>query len=121
MARGSPRCCLGPRSIAFVSGDLSLFGDEPASEQVQAAPVEARIADWLVDSLREALTARGLTTMGERQEAIEVAVGRPVDALRSLTRAEALQALSQLAALAQQTRSTSRWDDRDEDTWIDRL
>ncbi len=105
-----------------MSGDLSLFGDDSPSEPVPPAPSEAPIADWLIDSLREALTARGLTTMAERQLAIESAAGRPVDSLRSLTRAEALRALSELSpASSAGAQSTSRWDNRDEDTWIDRL
>jgi hypothetical protein len=107
-----------------VSGDLSLFGDDEPDAQVGPAPVptEAPIADWLVDQLREALTASGLTTMEERQRAIEAAAGRPVESLRSLTRAEALRVLSQLhSAVAPQTQSASAWDSRDEDTWIDRL
>jgi hypothetical protein len=105
-----------------VSGDLSLFGDEPSEEAAEPVPADASIAGWLVDDIRAALTARGLTTMAERQHAIEVAVGRPVASLRSLTRAEALRVLALLAsAPAPQQGSTSAWDDRDGDTWIDRL
>ncbi len=60
--------------------------------------------------------------MVERQEAIEAIVKRPAETLRSLTRAEALQVLSSLACVASpQTSGGSAWDDRDEDTWIDRL
>ena len=80
------------------------------------------MADWLVDRMREALTDRGLTTMSERQTAIETIAGRPIDSLRSLTRAEALRVVEQLgSASAASTRLTSAWDKRDEDTWIDRL
>ena len=105
-----------------MSGDLSLFGDDQPDEPVQPVRTEASIADWLVDAIRKALTARGLTTMVERQEAIETVAGRPVESLRSLTRAEALRVLSALTPEpAAQTGSTSAWDDRDEDTWIDRL
>jgi DNA polymerase-3 subunit epsilon len=106
-----------------VSGELSLFDDD-ASPDEPTPPVatEAAIADWLVNDIRTALTTRGLTTMAERQEAIEAVVERPVESLRSLTRAEALRVLSSLAsATAPQTDSGSAWDDRDEDTWIDRL
>ena len=106
----------------FVSDELSLFGDEPAEEPLQPVPTAAPIADWLVDDIRTALTARGLTTMAERQHAIEVAVGRPIESLRSLTRAEALRALSLLGSeSATRTTQSSAWDDRDEETWIDRL
>ena len=107
--------------MAAVSGDLSLFGDDQPSEPIQPVRTEASIADWLVDAIREALTARSLTTMAERQQAIEAVAGRPVESLRSLTRAEALRALSQLSPEPAPTGSTSAWDGRDEDTWIDRL
>lgn len=80
------------------------------------------IPDWLVDSLREALTARGLSTMDQRQEAIEAAAERPVESLRSLTRAEAMRVLERLTPTAASEKGpTSAWDGRDEDTWIDRL
>lgn len=105
-----------------MSGDLSLFGEDLPSEPDQPIPTEQPLAGWMVDSLRDALTARGLTATAERQQAIEAVVGRPVESLRSLTRGEALRALEQLTSTsAPQARSTSSWDSRDEDTWIDRL
>lgn len=51
----------------------------------------------LIDAIRDALAARGLTTMAERQQAIEAVAGRSVESLRSLTRAEALHVLSELS------------------------
>ena len=114
-----------PHTIAPVASDLSLFGDDPPEEPAppsQPVRTEATIADWLVDALREALTARGLTTMSERQQAIEAAAERPVESLRSLTRAEALRILAELSPTSDdQAGSASSWDNRDEDTWIDRL
>ena len=103
--------------------ELSLFGDDASLEEpVQPVPAEAPIADWLVKDIRTALTTRGLTTTAERQQAIETIVERPVESLRSLTRAEALRVLSSLASVtAPQASHASAWDDRDEDTWIDRL
>ncbi|MCA0146757.1 hypothetical protein [Blastococcus sp. LR1] len=105
-----------------MAGDLSLFGDEPGEEPDQPVRSETSIADWLVSDIRAALNARGLTTMATRQHAIEAAVGRPVASLRSLTRAEAMRVLSLLVSPETPQRSqSSAWDDRDEDTWIDRL
>lgn len=105
-----------------MSDDLSLFGDDSptAPEAVTAAP--APIADWQVDLLRKALDARGLTEMEHRQAAIQLAAGRAVESLRALTHDEALRVLSKLGqtpAKADTTRSA--WDEREEDTWIDRL
>lgn len=61
--------------------------------------------------------------MDARQAAIEAAVARQVASLRSLTSAEADQALAQLKPTQPPTslRAWSSWDDREEDTWIDRM
>ncbi|MFC6420993.1 hypothetical protein [Ornithinimicrobium tianjinense] len=61
--------------------------------------------------------------MSQRQEAIESAAGRPVESLRSLTHQEGLKVLSVLGdgATVGGGAARSAWDDRDEDTWIDRL
>ena len=113
----------GPHSIADVSDDLSLFGDEPRAKPGQPGRAELPIADWLVAEIRAALTAQGHTTMAGRQEVVESAVGRPVESLRSLTRAEALRILTLLRSTPAPSagRASSAWDDREEDTWIDRL
>ena len=105
-----------------MSDDLSLFGDdEPAAPRAQVS-APAPIADWQVDLLRKALDARGLMAMEDRQQAIESAAGRKVESLRSLTLDEGMQVLSRLGQQAPAARSeTSQWDDREEDTWIDRL
>lgn len=108
-------------SIACVAGELSLFGDEPPEAPVQPVPRGDSIADWLVEDIRAALSARGLMTMAERQKAIEGAVERPVESLRSLTRAEALRVLALLGSTSVQADKASSWDNRDGDTWIDRL
>lgn len=100
--------------------DLSLFGDDPAPP-ISAAPVATPIAAWQIDLLRKALDARGLTGMDERRTAIEAAAGRAVQSLRALTHDEGLQVLSRLGQAPTSSRDASAWDDRDEDTWIDRL
>lgn len=103
--------------------DLSLFGDEnQAVSKPRATTPPAPVADWQVDLLRKALDARGLTTMEGRQQAIEIAVGRPIASLRALTHEEGLRVLSRLGAQPARSRAEkSAWDDRDEDTWIDRM
>ena len=60
--------------------------------------------------------------MVARQEAIESVVGRPVDSLRSLTRAEALRVLAELTpASGSKVGPAASWDAREGDTWIDRI
>jgi hypothetical protein len=105
-----------------VSGDLSLFGDDEPTQQLPPAQAVTPIAEWQVDLLRKALDARGLESMDDRQRAIEAATGRAVESLRALTHGEALQVLTRLGPTpASERPTTSLWDDRDEDTWIDRL
>lgn len=104
-----------------MNDELSLFGEGPAPE-APVAPVTAPIADWQIDLLRKALDARGLTTMSERQSAIEAAARRRGESLRTLTHDEGLHVVSRLGQAPASGRvGKSAWDDRDEDTWIDRL
>lgn len=80
------------------------------------------VSDWQVDLLRRALDARGLTSMADRRAAIETAAGREVPSLRALTQEEALGILNQFGQEPlKRSSSGSAWDDREEDTWIDRL
>lgn len=105
-----------------MSDELSLFGDEPTTPEPVAQPTAPPVSDWQVDLLRKALDARGLTSMAERQTAIETAAGREVSSLRALTQEEALSILNQFGQEPRKRGSAgSAWDDRQEDTWIDRL
>src|SRR5690349_9247267 len=107
-----------------MSDDLWLFGDDDlAPAPAPAAPTASTsAAKWQVDMLRKALDGRGLTLMTERQAAIEAAVGRKVESLQQLTSDEALRALNTLGSdHARSSSPRSAWDDRGEDTWIDRL
>lgn len=102
--------------------DLSLFGEEARDSTQGMSRPPAPIADWQVDLLRKALDAQGLTTMADRQQAIEAAAGRSVESLRALTHDEGLQVLSRLGSQPTAGRTErSAWDDREEDTWIDRI
>lgn len=82
------------------------------------------IADWQVAQLRASLDATGLTDMGKRQALIERLVGRPVATLRDLTwtegRALAERLASERSKISKKPKASS-WDDREEDSWIDRL
>lgn len=90
--------------------------DDPVDEVVPAP-----IATWQVDLLRKTLDARGLTEMTDRQQTIEQYAGRPVASLRELTSEEAINILAKLAEQRPAAGTGSLWDQRDEDTWIDRL
>ncbi|WP_232676814.1 hypothetical protein [Nocardioides sp. R-C-SC26] len=104
-----------------MTGDLPLFSGVSAVPE-PPLPSPPAVPEWQIGLLRKALDARGLDDMTARKAAIDAAVGRPVASLRELTAAEAMGALRVLGedqAAAQRTRRT--WDDRDEDTWIDRM
>ncbi|WP_310964093.1 hypothetical protein [Nocardioides terrisoli] len=105
-----------------MSDDLSLFGDDPSPAPAELPSAPTPIADWQVDLLRKALDARGLKSMADRRQAVESATGRNVESLRALTHEEGLQVLSRLGPRSSGERSaTSQWDEREADTWIDRL
>lgn len=103
--------------------DLSLFGDDEKSPSTEHSQLtQPRASASSVDLIRRALDAHGLVTMSDRQLLIERHVGRPVESLRALTETEALLVLSKLGrATGQAPSAASSWDDRDDDTWIDRL
>lgn len=109
-----------------MSTDGTLFGDgDPGNcASVEQPNVSDSIADWQLRQLRSALDKLGLTTMHERQAVIERLVGRHVEALAALEPREARLVLEQLNAQSRSANgpgTRSAWDDRDEDTWIDRL
>ncbi len=107
-----------------MSVDASLFGDEPAeSTATRPASVTSEVLPtWQVDALRAGLDRCGVDSMDDRQRLVGEIVGRPVAALRDLTAAEAGILRDELHRRSPEAgRSGSAWDDRDGDTWIDRL
>lgn len=98
---------------------LFKFGDEPEAQPA----AEQRVAAWQIEQVRSALDTLGATKMSERQGIVEEIVGHPITALRELTYDEVRPLLEGLHArkAASPTSSSSAWDERDEDTWIDRL
>lgn len=101
-----------------------LFADpRPVRKPVGPEPDPEALSTWQVAALRKALDAMGLVTMSERQAVIERHAGRPVASLRGLTFAEGLMISKALSAA--ETKSSgkqgSQWDNRGEDTWIDRM
>ena len=104
--------------------DSALFGDDPPASTEPAAAAVDGIADWQIEQLRRALDTNGVTDMAARQQVIEQLAGRPVASLRQLKSPEARTLLEQLqarSASAAPRSQASTWDDRDQDTWIDKL
>lgn len=106
----------------LVSDQESLFGDVlNDGDGVAAAPsAPPDLSQWRIDQLRAALDKRGLASVADRKSAVEAIVGRKLTNLRDLTAAESTTVLEALS-LGRSERATSSWDDRDADTWIDKL
>lgn len=103
-----------------MSDELFLFGDEPSPDK----PAERQdpIVDWQLDQIRRGFDARGTTDMAARQALVVGWVRRSVSNLRELSFREGQAVLNALGPLPAPKESTgSAWDDREEDTWIDRL
>lgn len=103
--------------------DDALFGLTETRRVDEGEPAATPIKDWQVDQLRNALDATGTTVMSERQALIEELVERPVAALRELNFNDVRPLLEGLHARKAATteEAGSTWDQRDEDTWIDKL
>ena len=106
--------------MGTMSFEPALFGDDEPAEQAQLlAP--APVKEWQVELLRKSLDSRGLQSMDDRQRLVEEHVGRPIASNRAMTRDEAMALLTKLGSNAPTRDFTSTWDNRDEETWIDRL
>ncbi|WP_166390120.1 hypothetical protein [Nocardioides ochotonae] len=102
--------------------DTPLFGDEmPSTPPVASTTTHDPVSDWQVDLLRKALDARELTNQNARRALVEEHAGRSLTSLRDLTSEEALQVITALGRKAAPAQSGSSWDEREDDTWIDRL
>ena len=100
----------------------------------QSRPVEplatqaAPIRDDQVAQIREAFASTGIDDMAARRDLIESCVQRPTESIRDLRTTDVRFILERLRTLAAARRSAgssgtsgSMWDQRDGDTWIDRL
>lgn len=89
----------------------------------RTAPQEKPISEDQVSQLRAAFEAAGVSAMEDRRELIESCTIRPVASIRELLARDVRPILQRI-----QARTTtlpagrgSAWDNREEDTWIDRL
>lgn len=99
-----------------------LFGADDVEGTARTDPMAASIARWQIDQLRSALDGLGVASMAERQKVVEEIVGRPVAALSELSHEDVRPLLEGIHARKPKAESAgSAWDQRDEDTWIDRL
>ncbi|WP_445256333.1 hypothetical protein [Nocardioides aurantiacus] len=109
-----------------MSMDASLFGDDEPTPPAAAVPDDRQenLPAWQVEGLRKALDSAGVMSMSDRQRLVQDVVGRNVDALHDLLPREAAALRDELRRRTQSAGSDSsgsQWDERDGDTWIDRL
>ncbi|MDQ0031523.1 hypothetical protein [Arthrobacter bambusae] len=76
-----------------------------------------------VQQIREAFDRAGISEQGERKALINSVVIRDIASLRELHAVEVRRVLNTIEQRAQGKPSTtgSSWDDREEETWIDKL
>lgn len=81
------------------------------------------IDDAQVQQLREAFAAAGIVSMDDRREIIESCTVRPVASIRELLSKDVRPILRRVEerSLPSKPTSGSAWDNRQEDTWIDKL
>lgn len=104
----------------------SLFNLESANDEtsVPATKQEVRAYDEQVAQIRVEFDRLGIVSQDARKEAVEAACLRPVLSLREMTAIEARRLLTRLKDRKPESAangSGSAWDNRDEDTWIDKL
>ncbi|WP_262103912.1 hypothetical protein [Arthrobacter sp. Marseille-P9274] len=103
--------------------DNSLF-DLPSAEPHDAGvSAERPISREQISAVRSAFERAGVTSQEKRQQIVISCTIRHVDSLRDLYARDVRPILRRLDAYSQRAGDTtgSAWDNREEDTWIDKL
>lgn len=97
--------------------DLPARTPEPHERQ------EPLITDQQVATIRRAFDDAGIVSMEERQELIQTCTVRPIANIRELYVQDVRQVLKRIEDRKNYTGPStgSLWDNREEDTWIDKL
>lgn len=84
---------------------------------------DSPISEQQIRQLRTAFEAAGMNSMDERRELIESCTIRPVASIRELYARDFRPILRRIEQRTEPALNSggSAWDNRDEDTWIDRL
>lgn len=105
---------------------LSLVSDEPGlfdipTETVAGPLPELPIRPEQVQQIREAFDKAGITEQEDRKDLINSVVIRDVASLRELHAVEVRRVILAIEQRIKPKSTGSAWDDREEDTWIDKL
>jgi DNA polymerase-3 subunit epsilon len=94
----------------------------------EAAPISPVIEDPLISpqqiaSIRNAFDSARIASMTERQEVIQSCVARKISNIRELYSRDVRHVLARIERWGNKSAapSGSAWDNREEDTWIDKL
>lgn len=117
------------RTVRSVSVRLILVNDEPGLFDIPAsrapeAPEALRelpIRPEQIQQIREAFDKAGVREQEERKSLINSVLIRDVTSLRELHAVEVRRILQAIEQRSKPKSTGSAWDDREEDTWIDKL
>lgn len=103
--------------------DLLFDLGQPVAATPAQDDTKVPIQERQVGQIRELFEAAGIEDQGDRQAFVESVLEAPVAGLRSLSHFQALRVVEALLGRKRAATGPKRsaWDDREEDTWIDRL
>ncbi|MFX1822061.1 hypothetical protein PV768_19970 [Pseudarthrobacter sp. CC4] len=97
--------------------------DLPAAAPPSLVIEDVPISPEQIASIRSAFDTAGIADMAERQEVIQSCVIRRISNIRELYSRDVRQVLARIEGWGSKSEPTSgsAWDNREEDTWIDKL
>lgn len=106
-----------------------MIQEEPGLFDIpEAAPISSVIEDRSISpeqvaAIRAAFDKAGISDIGDRQEVVQSCVIRRISNIRELYSREVRQVLTRIEGWGRMSEETtgSAWDNREEDTWIDKL
>lgn len=94
---------------------------KPTGEPAAAALQELPIRPEQVQQIREAFDKAGVTEQEDRKALINSVIIRDIASLRELHAVEVRRVILAIEQRTKPKSTGSAWDDREEDTWIDKL
>lgn len=109
--------------LSLVTEEPGLFDipTTPTVEPAAAALQELPIRPEQVQQIREAFDNAGVTEQEDRKALINAVIIREIASLRELYAVEVRRVLQAIQQRTKPKSTGSAWDDREEDTWIDKL
>lgn len=107
----------------MISDQQGLFDALETPTSVPQRIEDVTISEQQVELLRQAFGKAEIDEMSERQKIIQSCTNRPIANIRQLYTREVGAVLRRIASAgsADAVMTGSAWDNREEDTWIDKL